>query len=86
LLPDGSVDVSFGGSAASGCASWISPQGDGAAPNCVALVRAEERYGNGDGIYSPGEQEAAAGAWFDALAGIFYDAPRRIRIGLEIGL
>ena len=86
LLPDGSVDVTFGGQGASGCTNWLGTRGDAAAPSCVALVRAEERYGNGDGIYSVSEQAAAAGARFDALRGLFHDAPRRIRVGLQVGL
>jgi len=86
LLPDGSVDVSFGGLAASGCANWISTSGAAASPSCVSLVRAEQRYGNGNGLYTAAEQAAAASDWFDALRGGFNGAPRRIRIGVEIGL
>jgi hypothetical protein len=86
LRSDGSVDVSFGGLAASGCANWIEASGAPAAPDCVSLVRAEQRFGDGNGVYSAAEQAAAAGARFDALSGGFYGAPRRIRIGVEIGL
>ena len=84
LQGDGAVDLRFGGDGAGGCAGWVSVQGDAAAPNCVALVRAEQRFGNGDGIYSGAEQQAAAGALFDVLQGGFYGEPRRVRLGVEL--
>jgi len=84
LQGDGAIDLRFGGDGAGGCAAWVSVQGDAAAPNCVALVRAEQRFGNGDGIYSGAEQQAAAGALFDVLQGGFYGEPRRVRLGVEL--
>jgi hypothetical protein len=84
LLGDGGIDLRFGGDGAGGCAGWVSVQGDAAAPSCVALVRAEQRFGNGDGIYSGAEQQAAAGALFDVLQGGFYSEPRRVRLGVEL--
>jgi hypothetical protein len=69
------------------CASWITTQHEGGAPNCVALQRAEARYGNGDGLYTADEQRAAIGAAFDAtyLARL-NGTPRRVRIGIEMGI
>lgn len=84
LQGDGAIDLRFGGNGAGGCAPWVSVQGDAAAPNCVALVRAEQRFGNGDGVYSGAEQQAAAGALFDVLQGGFYGEPRRVRLGVEL--
>ncbi len=83
--PDGGIDLQFGGARASGCGNWLSSNQDAAAPSCVALVRAEQRWGNGDGIYSVGEQQAAANARFDEnYQTRFFAAPRRMRVGLEL--
>ena len=69
------------------CAAWVTTQGSGGAPNCVALLRAEARYGNGDGIYSEDEQRTAVGAAFDATyLTRFNGTPRRVRIGIEVGI
>jgi hypothetical protein len=84
LQGDQSADLRFSGDGAGGCAGWVTVQGDGGAPNCVALVRAEQRFGNGDGIYSAEEQRTVAEAHFDVMAGSFYGAPRRVRLGIEL--
>ena len=84
LQGDDAIDLRFGGDGAGGCAGWINAQGRAAAPSCVALVRAEQRFGDGDGIYSSAEQQAAAGALFDVLQGGFYGEPRRVRLGVEL--
>jgi hypothetical protein len=71
------------------CASWTVTGGDnGAVVNCVMLRRTEARFGNGDGIYSVAEQEAALNAYYDAASGpaTFYGEPRHIRIGFELNL
>ena len=81
-----SVDLTFSGQGAGGCASWVTVSGSPAAPNCIALVRVEQRWGNGDGIYTAEEQALVADAAFAAFtANGFYAAPRRIRLGLELG-
>jgi hypothetical protein len=69
------------------CASWITTQHDGGTPSCVALQRAEARYGNGDGVYTNDEQRSASNAAFDAsyLVGL-NGTPRRVRIGIELGI
>ena len=83
--PDGGIDLRFGGAGASGCAVWSAPNGSAAAPSCVALVRAEQRWGNGDHVFELGEQQAAANAQFNEnFQTGFFGAPRRMRIGLEM--
>jgi hypothetical protein len=68
------------------CASWITAQGDPAAPNCVALIRAEQRYGNGDGTFDVSEQHRASDALYNVVRGSynFYGQPRRMRLGFEV--
>lgn len=87
-LPDGSIDLTFGGitDPRAGCGSWQDQSGNPAAPNCVYLIRAEERFGNGDHVFAVAEQAEAAGALYQALRGIqnFTGAPRRVRLGLEV--
>jgi hypothetical protein len=69
------------------CAGWVTTQESGGAPNCVALLRAEARYGNGDGIYTAAEQRTAVSAAFDATYAVgLSGTPRRVRIGIEMGI
>ncbi|HEU5050990.1 MAG TPA: TonB-dependent receptor [Gemmatimonadales bacterium] len=87
MLVGGTIDLTFGGAGAGGCAGWVSVSGSPAEPNCVSLVRAEARWGNGDGLFTESEQAAAADAAFAGFVGSgFFSAPRRIRLGFEIGL
>ena len=82
----GAIDLTFAGQGTAGCATWVSAGGAGLVPNCVALVRAEQRFGNGDGSYELDEQRRAASAAFDALGeGGLAGAPRRMRLGIEVG-
>jgi outer membrane receptor protein involved in Fe transport len=83
---DGSLDLRFGGAVASGCGNWVNSQFTPTAPSCVYLIRAEERYGNGDHIFTLDEQIAASNASYDLGRGIhtFTDSPRRLRLGLEV--
>jgi hypothetical protein len=88
LLPTGAIDLRFGGAAdpRTGCGSWLSQGGDPASPNCVALIRAEERYGNGDHLFDVSEQHRASDALYYTVRGIhnFTSAPRRMRLGVEV--
>jgi hypothetical protein len=88
LLNDGSIDLSFNGATdpRTGCAGWLKQDGGAGAPNCVALIRTEERYGDGDHIFSVDEQRAASNALYDEVRGIhnFTSAPRRFRLGVEL--
>jgi len=69
----------------SACGDWWSQSGTSASPSCVYLIRAEQRYGNGDGAFDLSEQEQAIEAFYNVLRGSsnFTDPPRRIRLGLE---
>ena len=54
--------------------------------DCVLLERAEQRFGNGDGVFTASEYGKAFTAWYD-LANApyrFYGPGRRIRVGLEV--
>jgi len=88
LLGNDDIDLTFDGDGASGCANWVTVQGDGGAPNCIYLIRAEERWGNGDGILSVAEQTTMAEANYYGPAGRgihnFVGAGRRMRLGFEI--
>jgi hypothetical protein len=56
--------------------------------DCVMLVRAEQRYGNGDGVFTKSEYTRAFSAWYN-LANApyrFYGQGRRVRVGLEVVL
>ncbi|MGZ8391276.1 MAG: TonB-dependent receptor [Gemmatimonadales bacterium] len=85
---DGTVDLTFGGitDRRQGCSTWVTEDGVAAAPNCVALIRAEQRFGNGDGLYSASEQRSASDALYNTIRGIhnFTGDPRRMRLGLEL--
>jgi len=67
------------------CGNWVSQGFSAAAPSCVYLIRAEQRYGNGDGTFDRDEQTGAIEAFHAVLRGSsnFTDPPRRIRLGLE---
>jgi len=85
--PDGAMDLTFSGSSRSeGCDAWVSTKQSPAAANCVYLIRAEERFGNGDHIYTIEEQSAAINALYNAGRGEqTLTAPgRRARLGIEI--
>lgn len=86
VVAGSSLDLTFAGQGAGGCGSWVASNGSLAVPNCIALVRAEQRWGNGDGIFSPEEQAIVADAEYAAFTahGLFSE-PRRIRLGIEIG-
>jgi hypothetical protein len=85
---DDAIDLSFGGVAdpRTGCGNWVTTDGVPASPNCVYLIRAEERFGNGDHIFDASEQHAASDALYSLIRGVhnFTGAPRRVRLGLEL--
>jgi hypothetical protein len=91
---DGAVDLRFEGTVASGCSGWTNGAGQPAAPNCVYLIRAEERYGDGDHVFILAEQRRASEAFYAAVGrtGSFFARgrhnltgdPRRLRLGLEV--
>jgi hypothetical protein len=68
------------------CNAWISTKNAPAAANCLYLIRAEERFGNGDHIYTVDEQTNAINTLYDAARGeqIHTGIGRRARLGFEI--
>jgi outer membrane receptor for ferrienterochelin and colicin len=82
----GDIDLTFNGEGASGCSGYTSAQGASATPSCVYLVRVEQRFGNGDGVYTADEQNRAFSAYYDSFRGrnFFTDRPRQVRLGLEV--
>lgn len=86
--PDGSIDLTFAGAGMGGCAPWLTQSGQPGAPDCISLIRAEQRFGNGDGVFDLSEQRSASAAAYAAFRGeqFFTGAPRRVRVGLQIGL
>jgi hypothetical protein len=83
---NGDLDLRFGGAVASGCGNFVNSQFTPAAPDCVYLIRAEERYGDGDHVFTQAEQRRASEAAYRTVRGrsTFLDAPRRLRLGLEV--
>ena len=86
--PDGSIDLRFAGTGTAGCATYVTQGGQPGAPSCVSLIRAEQRFGNGDGVFDLAEQRSAVSAEYAVFRGeqFFTGAPRRVRVGLQIGL
>ncbi|HEX5963464.1 MAG TPA: carboxypeptidase regulatory-like domain-containing protein [Gemmatimonadales bacterium] len=68
------------------CRTWVDTGSAPAAPNCVYLIRAEQRFGNGDGVYDPGEQRNALAYLYEWARGEhrFTGPPRRARLGIEL--
>jgi hypothetical protein len=85
---NGNIDLTFGGLAdpRTGCGPWVGLNTDPNSVNCVYMIRAEERFGNGDHVFTAAEQRRASDAEYLVNAGLnnFYGAPRRMRLGLEI--
>ena len=57
-----------------------------AAANCMYLIRAEQRFGDGDGIFTIEEQTSAINALYDVARGTQQTARGRpaARLGFEI--
>ena len=85
---NGNIDLSFGGlsDARAGCGAWVTSDGRPSPVNCVYMIRAEERFGDGDHIFTLEEQRRASTSQYLTGRGLnnFYGAPRRLRLGLEI--
>jgi hypothetical protein len=65
------------------CGTWV---GAGGTPACVALTRAEARWGNGDGFYSVQEFSRALDALYELFFGrwTMLGPARQVRIGVEV--
>ncbi len=83
---DGSIDLTFGGAAEAGCGGFLTSGGSPAVGDCVYLIRAEQRYGDGDGVFTLAEQQAASDALYMVNRGVssFTGDGRRLRLGLEL--
>lgn len=83
---DGAIDLRFGGRVMSGCDEWVTAGEVPAAPDCVYLIRAEQRFGDGDHLFTLAEQRRASDAFYAADRGAytFTGDPRRLRVGLEL--
>ena len=84
--PAGSIDLRFGEAVASGCRRWRTAGDRPSAPDCVYLIRAEERFGDGDHIFTVAEQRRASDAFYAVERGAhnFLGDPRRMRLGVEV--
>jgi len=64
------------------CQSWDEPV------NCESLKRAENRFGDGNGVYSYDEQQNAFNSFYDSFfgtqSGRFYATRRHVRLGFEL--
>jgi len=82
----GDIDLRFDGAGVSGCSGWVNAGNTPSAPDCVYLARAEQRFGNGDGLYTAAEQQQAFNSYYNSFRNrnFFTDAPRRVRLGLEL--
>ena len=54
--------------------------------NQYGLLKAEERFGNGDGVFTVEEQREAYGAYYDLFNGrqYFVDSDQSLRLGVEV--
>jgi hypothetical protein len=68
------------------CANWVGNGSAPASPNCVYFIRAEQRFGNGDGIYEKSEQRRALDVLYEYARGEhrYTGPPRRARVGIEV--
>ncbi|HEU4800777.1 MAG TPA: TonB-dependent receptor [Gemmatimonadales bacterium] len=86
LLDNGDIDFRFGGAGDAGCASYVTTQGEGGAPSCIYMIRTEERWGDGDRVFTVTEQERVANELYDVNRGeyAFLGDGRRMRLGFEL--
>ncbi len=88
LLADSTIDLTFGGAQdpRSACGGWQSSTGADVTPNCVYLINAEARFGNGDHLFGRSEQDRASTAFYLVSRGLqsFTSSGRRVRLGLEL--
>lgn len=92
-LENGDIDLTFDGQGNQGCANYTLENGQAAAPSCIYLIRAEQRWGDGDGLLTIEEQtrlsEESLLSFGTATLGprgihTFVGPGRRMRLGLEI--
>lgn len=68
------------------CANWVTTGNNPSPPLCYFFRKGEQRFGNGDGIYTLEEQRFASEVRNLGTFNIsrFAGAPRRIRFGMEV--
>jgi outer membrane receptor protein involved in Fe transport len=68
------------------CSTWLSTKNAPAAANCLYLIRAEQRFGDGDHIFTVDEQTDAINALYDVARGEqqMLGVGRRARLGFEV--
>ena len=64
----------------------IATEGSGNALNQYSMMQAEERFGDGDGIFTVEEQREAYGAFYDLFNGpqFFIESDQSLRLGVEV--
>jgi hypothetical protein len=84
--PTGNIDLTFGGAGRGGCGSWQTASGQQSPVNCAYLIAAEQRFGDGDGVYTLTEQRAASRAYYLTQYGrSAFTAPgMSVRIGAQV--
>ena len=82
----GDIDLTFSGAGRGGCGVWVSASGTPSPPNCAYLIAAEQRFGDGDGVYTLTEQRRASAAYYRTALGdaILTGPPRAVRLGLQV--
>src|SRR5690606_1872093 len=82
LDADNNIDPTCGGAGNAGCANYTTTGGASAVPSCIYLIRAEQRYGDGDGILPADEQETLATESYFSTRGVnnFLSDSRRMRL------
>ncbi|MCA9763709.1 MAG: TonB-dependent receptor [Gemmatimonadetes bacterium] len=68
------------------CGAWVTTGNNPSPPNCYFLRKGEQRFGNGDGIYTLAEQRVASDIQRLATFHIsrFTGAGRTLRFGMEV--
>ncbi len=87
LQADGSLDMTFGGLGANACGNWVNQSGVPTGPNCFYIIQAEQRFGDGNGIFTLAEQRRASDAfYYDGGRGLqaFTGRGRSARLGVEL--
>jgi hypothetical protein len=87
LQADGSMNLTFGGLGVDGCGNWVNTQGTPSGPNCAYIIQAEQRFGDGDGVFTLAEQRRSSDALYFANGrGLqaFTGRGRAARLGVEI--
>ncbi|MBA2292734.1 MAG: TonB-dependent receptor [Gemmatimonadales bacterium] len=80
--PDGSFNLPT----QAGCGTWVSAGNVPSAPSCYYYVKAEQRFGNGDGVYTLAEQRRTSDQGNLATFHIsnFAFGGRQLRFGMEL--